>query len=161
MLLSISVGQILLKQTAELSSDLGALRQFFTKLLKLMTALATAGLLFLWLFGEPILHYLLGPRWKVDRDFITLVALAVFVRACVSPLSTVLITLRRLGLGLTWQVLYFCSALFFMPYVASRINFDRYMLFYALHECFFYGLYLIFIYWAISLGKSGREPLAE
>jgi O-antigen/teichoic acid export membrane protein len=155
MLLSISVGQILLKMTAEMAVDLGALRSFFVKFLKLSAALSAVTLMLVWLFGEPVLHSWLGPQWIVDRRFVTLVAVAVFVRASVSPLSTVLVTLHRLGWALTWQALYFCSALVLMPLVASRVNFGSFILFYAGHECVLYGIYVAIIYRAIGLGKSG------
>ncbi len=155
MLLSISLGQILLKMTAEMALDLGALRSFFVKFLQLSAVLSAVTLLLVWLFGEPVLRSWLGPQWNVDRRFVTLVAIAVFVRACVSPLSTILVTLHRLGWALTWQALYFCSALVLMPLVASRVNFGSFILFYAGHECVLYGIYVAIIYHAIGLGKSG------
>jgi len=155
MLMSISLGQILLKQTADLSSDRVALRRFLTRILRLMAALAVAGLVFLWFFGEPIVANLLGPQWNVNRRFLILVAIAVFVRACVSPLSAVLITLRRLGICLTWQALYFCSALLLMPLIAAWTKFEYFIFFYALHECVFYGFYLTLIYRTMRL--EGRR----
>lgn len=158
MLVSVSIGQILLKQTADLASDLNALRRFLAKVLGMMTGLGAAGLLFLWVFGQPIFARLLGSQWRIDREFILLVAIAVFVRACVSPLSAVLITRRCFGSALTWQTLYFCSALTFMPLVASRVDFEHYLLFYATHECVFYGLYLALIHRAVRMGKKELKP---
>jgi O-antigen/teichoic acid export membrane protein len=159
MLVSISLGQILLKQTADISSDRAALRHFLGRVLLGLAVLALAGLVFLWFFGQPIFARLLGAKWKVDREFILFVAVAVFVRACVSPLSSILVTLRRFKAALVWQMLYFCSASLLMPFVAARIGFERYILFYAAHECAFYGLYLLIIYRAIRAGSdSGVSP---
>jgi O-antigen/teichoic acid export membrane protein len=155
MLFSISLGQILLKMTAELAGDLPALRSFVIKILKLSSLLSALALVLIWLFGEPVLRSWLGPQWKVDREFITLVGLAVFVRAAVSPLSTVLITLHRLGWGLSWQALYFCSATLLLPLVAKHVGFDKFIWFYALHECVLYGIYAVIIFRAIGLGRSG------
>ena len=150
MLLSISLGQVLLKHTAELADNLPALRQTFRRLFGLMGAVALAGLLGIALFGEPVLRALLGTQWSVNREFAVLVAVAVFVRACVSPLSTVLITLRRLKLGTYWQAAYFCSAVILMPLVASRFEFADFLRFYVLHELIFYSAYLWLIFGALK-----------
>lgn len=158
MLLSMSLGQVLLKQTAEHGSDRAALRRFFQQLIGLLLGIAVVALIVVWLVGEPFMLWLLGPNWKVDRPFLTLVAVAVFVRACVSPLSTVLVTLRRLEIGLLWQALYFCSALSLMPFVAARVAFPRFVLFYAIHELVFYSLYLGLIFRA--LGDRRALPAA-
>jgi O-antigen/teichoic acid export membrane protein len=154
MLVSLSVGQILLRQTAELSADRAALRRFLIRVFGVMAGLAIAGLLVLWICGEPLFARLLGSQWKVDREFILLVAVALCVRACVSPLSSVLLTLRCFGSALIWQSLYFCSALLFMPLVAAWVGFEHYLQFYAAHECVFYGFYLVLIYRAVRLEKK-------
>jgi O-antigen/teichoic acid export membrane protein len=160
MLLSISLGQVLLKHTAELADNLPALRQAFRRLFGLMGAVALAGLLGVALFGEPVLRALLGTQWNVNREFAVLVAVAVFVRACVSPLSTVLITLRRLRLGASWQAAYFCSAAILMPLVASRFGFADFLRFYALHEAIFYGIYLWLIFGALNKAKGPPDKRA-
>ena len=77
-------------------------------------------------------------------------SVAVFVRACVSPLSAVLITYRRFGLGLLWQGLYFTSALLLFPRVATALSFEHFMLFYAAHETVLYGLYLGLIFYSLK-----------
>jgi O-antigen/teichoic acid export membrane protein len=95
--------------------------------------------------GEPLLGWLLGAQWRVDREFVSLVAIAVFVRSCVSPLSSVLVTLRRFDLALAWQVVYFLSALCLLPFFASRLQFENFVMVFALQECIFYGFYLFMI----------------
>ena len=95
MLLSISLGQVLLKHTADLSSDPAAMRGVLLRLLRVLSALAAVGLAGLWLAGAPVISLLLGPGWHVEREMVVLLGLTVFVRACVSPLSAALITLRR------------------------------------------------------------------
>lgn len=160
MLLSMSVGQVLLKQTAELSADPAALRRFIHQLLRLLVAIAAVGLGLIWLWGEPLLHLALGPQWHVDRNFVTLIALAVFIRACVSPLSTVLITLRRFKRALVWQTLYFVSALALMPWVAGRLDFTHFVCFYATHEVVFYCFYLVLILRALPSATPPEQACA-
>lgn len=149
MLLSISLGQVLLRQSAELAHVPAEMRQLLLKTLSLLVRMALAGLLFLALAGEPLLGWLLGPGWRVDREFVLLIAVAVFVRACVSPLSSVLITLRRFDLGLAWQALYFAAAATLLPAVAFHQTPTVFLRFYAVHECVLYGVYLWFIRRAI------------
>lgn len=153
MLISISLSQILLRQTAEIKEDKQEFMLFLTGILKMMATLATAGIIFLWVFGEPIFARLLGSQWKVDRELIVVVAIAVFFRACISPLSTILITLRRFKFALAWQVIYFCSASLLMPFFASRISFEHYAAFYALHEAILYSFYLLLIRRAVHIGE--------
>ncbi|HEY4301532.1 MAG TPA: hypothetical protein VGM73_11700 [Candidatus Didemnitutus sp.] len=155
MLISLSVGQILLKQTADLAAHGAALRHLIHRILGFMAILATLGLLALWLVGPPLFSRLLGAGWNVDRRLIVSVGVAVFARACVSPLSTVLITLRRFGHAMTWQALYFCSSLIVLPILARRLAFESYLTYYGLHEAVFYGFYLMLIYRAMRLGRAG------
>lgn len=150
MLISISLGQILLRQTAELMHDRPALRQLLLRLLGVLAAMSVLAAAVLFLAGKPVIDLVLGERWSISREFIMAASIAVFVRACVSPLSSVLITYRRFGLGLLWQGLYFASALLLFPRVAAVLSFEQFMLFYAVHETVLYGLYLGLIFYSLK-----------
>jgi O-antigen/teichoic acid export membrane protein len=156
MLVSMSLGQILLRHTAELLHDLPAMRRLLLQLLRVMAALAAVALLALALVGRPVLSLLLGPRWHLETEMIVLVGATVFLRACVSPLTSALITLRRFRLSLSWQAAYFCSATLLMPFVAGKVGLGSYVRFYALHEAVFYGVYLFLVFYAV-----GNAPCAE
>lgn len=156
LLVSMSLGQILLRQTAELQDDLPAMRGLLLQLVRVLAGLAAVGLLLLALVGRPVLSLLLGPRWHLETEMIVLVGVAVFLRACVSPLTSALITLRRFRLSLSWQAAYFCSATLLMPFVASRVGLGAYVRFYAVHEAVFYGVYLFLVFFAV-----GKAPCAE
>jgi O-antigen/teichoic acid export membrane protein len=149
MLLSISLGQVMLRQTAEVAHHRVELVRLLTHTLRTLVGLAVAGLVFLALAGAPLLAWILGPAWRVDRELVVLVGVAVFVRASVSPLSVVLLTLRRFRLALAWQAAYFASAALLMPFVAARVSFDGYVRFYAAHELAFYAAYLYLIFFAV------------
>lgn len=149
MLLSISLGQVLMRHTAELLEDRIALRRLVVRTLAILAGLSAAALGVLAVAGVPVLRWVLGPGWRVERELVVLVALAVFVRACVSPASVVLLTLRRFRLTLAWQGAYFASAMLLMPWVAGRVSFDGYLRFYAAHELGFYGAYSALILYAV------------
>jgi O-antigen/teichoic acid export membrane protein len=149
MLMSISLGQILLKHTADLAHDIPQMRILLTRLLRMMAGGAIVALACLAVVGKPLIARFLGPSWHVEREMVVLLGAAVFMRACVSPLSAALLSLRRFGLILSWQAAYFCSASLLMPLVASHVPFQQYVRFYAAHELVFYGAYLYLIYFAM------------
>ncbi len=153
MLMSISLGQILLKGTAELAHAPAEMRRLLRRLLRMMAGLGAVALLGLSVLGEPLLAWILGAQWRVEREMVVLLGIAVFMRACVSPLSAALLTLRRFGLTLSWQAAYFCSAALLMPFVAGRAEFRDYVRFYALHELVFYGIYLYLIFFAVRAAQ--------
>jgi O-antigen/teichoic acid export membrane protein len=130
--------------------DPAAMRQTLLRLLRAMLAVAVAALAVLWVAGAPIISLLLGPAWRIERETVLLLGLAVFVRATVSPLSASLVTLRRFGVALSWQGAYFASALLLMPWVAGRVSIRGYVAFYAAHELVFYGAYLLLIFRAVK-----------
>lgn len=149
MLMSMSLGQILLKHTAELVDDPVQLRAMLLRLLRSMLLATAVALIVLAFYGQDLLSRILGPRWHIARDTVLSLGVAVFARGCVSPLSTVLLTLRRFGLTLSWQAAYFCSAALLMPRVAGHVPFRQFVQFYAMHETVFYSAYLYLILWAI------------
>jgi O-antigen/teichoic acid export membrane protein len=97
------------------------------------------------LIGEPLFHWLLGPKWRVESAFIVPIAIAVAVRACVSPLSSLLISLDRFDLALRWQVIYFLSSIFVLTIAAINLSFEYFVMVYAIHEIILYSLYLALI----------------
>jgi O-antigen/teichoic acid export membrane protein len=149
MLLSISLGQVLLKHTADLADDRAAMHATLVRLLRSLLLLAAAALAVLALAGAPLLSLLLGKGWRIEREMVVLLGLSVFVRSCVSPLSAALVTLRRFRLSLSWQGSYFASAALLMPWVAHRTSLRGYVAFYAAHELVFYGAYLFLILRAV------------
>lgn len=150
MLISISLGQVLLRQTVDHAGDPAALRSLLSKvllglggmLLLLVAAVAVA--------GAPVLRLVLGEQWSVAPMMTVLITIAVGVRACVSPLSSVLVTLRHFGVGLAWQAAYFCSAAALFPMMARRLDFHGFVAFYALHEVVLYTIYFALIWRSIS-----------
>ncbi len=150
MLMSMSLGQILLRHTAELVHDTAQMRRLLQKLVRLMAWAALLAVPLLILAGKQAISAILGPKWHVEREMVVLLGITVLVRACVSPLSSALITLRRFGLALSWQAAYFCSAALLMPLVAGRVGLAGYVRFYVVHEAVFYGIYLYLIFFAVQ-----------
>lgn len=150
MLLGMSLSQVLLRQCVDLADNRPALRALLKRLLVWLVAAAAATLLAAAMVGAPLLQWLLGRQWHIEQEFLLLVSAAVLVRACVSPLSTALVALRRFDLGLAWQAAYFSSALLLMPWVASRTDLTGFLWFFAAHEAVFYTAYLYLIRLALQ-----------
>jgi O-antigen/teichoic acid export membrane protein len=146
MLASMSLAQILLRHTVELKEDAEQLRRLIGQLLMLMASAAFICLVSLYLFGERLLTLFLGARWQLDRLSILAICGAVMVRACVSPMSSLLATFRRFDLALRWQALYLCSALILFSACSRLLGFEHFLLFYLVHEAVLYGIYLRIIY---------------
>ena len=149
MLAGMSLGQVLLRHSADVMAESGQLNELFSRLLKVLGLLGLAVLLVIAAIGEPVLHWVLGTQWRADVLFITPIALAVTVRACVSPLSTILVTLRRFDLALRWQAAYFLSASTLLWLATSHLTIEGFVIFYAVHECLFYLGYLLLVNSAI------------
>ncbi len=152
MLVSISLGQILLRQSAEMLDDPVALRQLLVRLLALMAGGAIVALGVLAVIGKPVLDLVLGSKWDLDTRFILAVSAAVFVRAIVSPVSAVLATARRFDLALRWQLLYFTSASLLFTVASRSLSLDDFVIFYVVHEMVLYLIYLRII---MSIFRKG------
>lgn len=149
MLMAISLGQVMLRHTADLAHDGLALRQLVKNVFKVLALVAAVGLFMLAMVGETVLGWMLGAQWRVDAAFVLPIALAVAIRACVSPLTTLLVTLRRFDLALRWQATYFLSALTVFRWASAKLPIDKFVLVYAAHEMIFYITYLLLVKAAI------------
>lgn len=145
MLGSLSLSQVMLKQVGDDRRDGAALWPLVRQVGILMGLAAVILLAVLYGAGPWALRWILGARWRVDRYFVCLVASAVFIRSCVSPLSTVLISTQRFRPAFLWQSGYFLSTLTVLRWCSRRLSFDGFILGYALHELFHYSIYFLII----------------
>lgn len=145
MLLGMSIGQVLLRTSADARSERDGVARLFRQLCGLVAVLGLSLVAAAGLVGEPVLRWLVGTQWRVDTAFIVPITIAVTVRACVSPLSMLLITMNRFDLALRWQVTYFVSSIMVLTTAAANLDLGNFVLVYALHELLLYGFYLMFI----------------
>lgn len=159
MLIGMSVGQVLLRSSVDLESKPERLSKLFSQICSIALLLGFIVIAAVALIGEPLLHWILGKQWLADTAFIVPIALAVTVRACISPLSMMLVTLNRFDLALRWQTTYFISSVLLLSLAAVNLEFQNFIFFYAIHEFFLYGLYLIFISRAIRKKKCAESSV--
>lgn len=145
LVVSMSIGQVLLSQFAKLQPDDPSIGHLLRRLGMALGCIAVAILAGTWLVGEQLLGLVLGDQWRVELAFIFPICLAVVVRTCVSPLSAALISARKFKTALSWQVTYFVCAAIVLPLTASATSIEGFVWIYAIHEVTLYGLYALLI----------------
>jgi O-antigen/teichoic acid export membrane protein len=145
MLVSMSLGQVLLRCCVALDSDREALMRFLVRILGYLSMAGVALIVLVAIVGSPVLGLLLGPGWRIDTAFILPITVAVTIRACVSPLSVALIAVQKLNYALAWQAAYFISAITLLHLLIQKLDFDAFLIAYMVHEIVSYALYLILI----------------
>ncbi len=156
MLLGMSIGPILLRVGADATMDPKIIHLLIRQLSLIIFPAGLAVVAAIALVGEPLLRWMLGEQWRVEAAFVVPITVAVTVRACVSPLSAILISLRRFDLALGWQITYFLSSLGVLSISARYLNFSDFVLVYAAHEFLLYSIYLSLI--ARAVRKSSCAP---
>src|SRR5690606_22719314 len=143
---SISLGQVMLRQTVDHLGDPPALRRLLRNVFLGLLGFGAVAVVTVPAVRPSILRLVLGEQRVIIPSMAIPITIAVGVRAAVSPVSSALVTLRRFGVGLTWQATYFASALLLLPFIAHRVDFASFVSFYALHETILYMFYLVLIW---------------
>jgi O-antigen/teichoic acid export membrane protein len=158
LLASASLGQVLLRRTAELRDDHAGLEVTLNRVLRGMLGASAVGLVILAIIGPDAFALLLGERWRPSVTMLLAVGVAVASRATVSPVSSVLVTYRRYGLTFAWQAAYLVSSALVLRFVSTRTTFDGYMIAFAAHEAVAYSVYLLLIRRAVA--DAGADAAA-
>lgn len=149
MLAAMSIGQVLFRTSVDVMDNRARMYTLFHQMLLVAALIALSVVTMTALFGESILDWLLGSQWRVDTAFVLPITIAVTVRACVSPLSTMLVSLNRFDLALKWQSIYFLTSVIVFSSAAAALDISSFVLVYAVHEVLLYGLYILIIAKAI------------
>lgn len=153
LVVSMSMTQVLLRVTADNASDRPALDRLYRRLSAAALVAALFSVFIVWLAGEQALSALLGSGWYVDAAFTVPITIAVVARSCVSPLSAILVTLRRFDVAIRWQSLYFVSSLVLLGMAATQLEFRDFVIAYAAHELTLYLIYSRLIHQCIGSEK--------
>jgi O-antigen/teichoic acid export membrane protein len=148
-LISISLGQVLLRQFAKLETDRVALIPALNRWAALMIASSAMFLLLVAIIGESILVRVLSPEWRVDQFFLIVISVSILARGVVSPLSAVLSTRSRLKYAMFWQVIYFVSMSILFPMLTKSLDMDKVLSAFAAMNLFVFALYWVVIKYAV------------
>ena len=159
LLASTSLAQVLLKHASMLQREGKPLWPLVRSLASLLAAGCLALLLLLLLGGSWALRHFLGPGWRTDTFFLAVIALAIFARSIVSPLSNALLAARKLRVLLIWQGSYFGTTLLALPLLARHCTFNDFLIFVTLHDCLQYFCYFMLIRWATLRAFQGPRRI--
>lgn len=139
----IVVGQLFMKRSGELFRSGHSSRRLLWKSVGILSVAAIAMLIGLATFGEVACRAILGDAWRVDTKFLLIVMTPLLFRAVVSPITPITLTHGRIRVGTLWQIYYFASTYLGLLYAARTMNFENFLIFYAIIEIVAYSLYLI------------------
>jgi teichuronic acid exporter len=142
-LAGVVVGQLFLKQSAELFRSGESSRPLVWKSIGALSIVALAMMAMLFIAGEPLCKVILGDAWRVDMKFLIMVATPFLFKSVISPVSTVFITHNKVGSGVKWQISYFISTITVLYFASRYVIFDSFLIIYAIHEAIHYSVYLL------------------
>ena len=148
--LSSALSQVLFKKISDLSiTSPDRIKPILIRMNVVLVSLSIPFVGFFWYFGEPVFALVFGEAWREAGAMAGLLACAVAIRFCVSPLSAVLAINANARLGMAWQFLYLAtiSITFFVFYDAGIEVFLRA---FVVHELFIY----VFYYYLILKGAD-------
>ncbi|MGZ6298751.1 MAG: oligosaccharide flippase family protein, partial [Parachlamydiaceae bacterium] len=142
-LAGVVVGQLFLKQSAELFRNGESSRPLVWKSIGALSVVALIMMAMLFIAGEPLCKMILGDAWRVDMKFLIMVATPFLFKSVISPVSTVFITHNKVGSGVKWQISYFISTITVLYFASRYVIFDSFLIIYAIHEAIHYSVYLL------------------
>jgi O-antigen/teichoic acid export membrane protein len=104
-IVAMSVRRVFLQKAAAIHNDGRSLRRSFVLTSLGLFALGTAPCALVWFFGEPILTWILGEKWRIAGHYLELIAPWVLMAWATAPCNPVYIVLRRQDRWLTQQLL--------------------------------------------------------
>ena len=154
LLAGVIAGQLFTKRSGELYRAGESSRALLWKVTGTLAVGAAVAILAIALFGEPLCQLILGGAWRVDTQFLLLVTIPLFVRAIVSPVTTVFLTHNHIEVAVKWQIGYFAVTFGGLKYAASTMTFERFLMAYACIEMVAYLTYLALCHWVAAVRKN-------
>jgi len=109
--LAIAVSQVYLQKFSEIIHQNKSLKIHFFNIFIYLFMISFAILITIYFFGEEIFTLIFGDKWTLAGNFSEILIFKYAVVFLVSPLSCLLIALKRIKVISIWQILYFLSIL--------------------------------------------------
>lgn len=141
-IISTAIGQIYFRNLTEYynQEDFAKMRSTFYKSSMALAGMAACIFLPLFFFGEELMIFAFGKNWKEAGEIIEIVAIASIVKFIASPLSTILVVMKKMNTVAIWQVVYFCTTIIIW-FIGSRYDLKTLLWIYVVHESILYGVY--------------------
>jgi O-antigen/teichoic acid export membrane protein len=154
LLASAALGQVFFKYSGEHFRAGEASRLLMWKIVKYLVLIALILLITLIFIGEPLFALFLGANWRVDTAFLLLVAIPLYVKTVVSPITTIFLTHNKLNSLIKWQPCYFLSTLTVLYLTTKFLKLEIFLLIFCVHEIFWYSIYLYLANQVFNQNKS-------
>ena len=109
--LAIAVSQVYLQKFSEIIHQNKSLKIHFFNMFIYLFIISFAILITIYFFGEELFTLIFGDKWTLAGNFSEILIFKYAVVFLVSPLSCLLIALKRIKVISIWQILYFLSIL--------------------------------------------------
>ncbi len=120
-ILQSSVSQVFYQRVLELLKQKHALKHFFNTTVLKLGAIIFVPLLIIFFWGESILPFILGTKWKLAGQLISILVPLYFFRFIISPMSTIFAATGKQHYALIWQIAYALST-FLCFYMGGNMN---------------------------------------
>lgn len=152
-LVSSALSQVLFRKVVELSqNNPNELSGFILKVFFGLFILFLPVIPFMWYLGEPIFAFVFGEEWRVAGKYAGYLTVAVAVRFCVSPLSSVMALNENVKKGVLWQILYLITISTTLL-AATDFGIEAFIKIFVVHEIILYSLYFLIIYNCSKISK--------
>ena len=120
-ILQSSVSQVFYQRVSELLKNKQPLKQFFNTTILKLGAIIIVPLLIVFFWGESILPYILGDKWKLAGQLTSILVPLYFFRFIISPVSVIFTATGKQHFVLVWQIAYAIST-FLCFYIGGNMN---------------------------------------
>ena len=120
-ILQSSVSQVFYQRVSELLKNKQPLKQFFNTTVLKLGAIIIVPLLIVFFWGESILSYILGDKWKLAGQLTSILVPLYFFRFIISPVSIIFTATGKQHFVLVWQIAYAIST-FLCFYIGGNMN---------------------------------------
>lgn len=147
-LISSAVSEVFFQKTTQLdNTNPAALQSYVVKIFALLTCITIPFCIVFMSYGVEIFSFAFGKNWAQAGQFAGPLSIAAGVRFMVSPLGMVLHLNRNIKIGVSWQVIYFCT-LTSVLLAFSGATIDVFLQAFVAHEVVLFSTYFILIVWA-------------
>jgi O-antigen/teichoic acid export membrane protein len=110
-LLSVSLSQVYLQRLSEKFNSKQSIKKDLFGLLAFLSIISVVAFIIIFFWGIPLFTFFFGKEWYLAGEFARLLIFKYLLVFVVSPVSIVLIAIKKIKTTSAWQVLYFLAIL--------------------------------------------------
>ena len=122
-ILQSSISQVFYQRVSELLKQKQALKHFFYNTILKLGVIIFAPLVIIFFWGQSILSIILGDKWQLAGQLISILVPLYFFRSIISPVSTIFPATGNQHFSLIWQIAYAIST-FLCFYIGGNMNYS-------------------------------------